>query len=286
MCRFIFYNGESLSLSSLITEPKNSLIYQSVHSSERREPLNGDGFGVAWYPTDGLAQPGLFRSMTPAWNNINLANLAKVVSSHCVLAHVRASTQPGSVCEANCHPFVSGQIAFMHNGQIAELAKVRRALLESLSDEAFEEIQGRTDSELLFAVFLDQLESSAGSASAEELGAALVESFRIVLEFSNRFGDGTEESYLNVAVTNGTNAVTSRFTTEDGYEGESLYWIEGQRYVCEDELCRMRPYENGSPSVVVSSERLDDNPNWTKVPPNHMLLIPAHDTVSLRSIDI
>ncbi len=49
MCRFVMYMGPPLTLASLITEPVNSLINQSIHSREQAEPLNGDGFGVAWY---------------------------------------------------------------------------------------------------------------------------------------------------------------------------------------------------------------------------------------------
>jgi predicted glutamine amidotransferase len=33
----------------LLYSPKNSLILQSYKSKERKEPLNGDGFGVGWY---------------------------------------------------------------------------------------------------------------------------------------------------------------------------------------------------------------------------------------------
>ena len=50
-------------------------------------------------------EPAVFRSITPAWNNRNLQNLARVVASDCILAHVRAATQSSGVNEANCHPF-------------------------------------------------------------------------------------------------------------------------------------------------------------------------------------
>src|SRR5690349_16561066 len=92
VCRFTFYRGEPLPLAQLITEPVHSLIHQSFHSDEREEPLNGDGFGLAWY-VDGSAEPALFRAVTPAWSNRNLRELARVTTSGCVLAHVRAATQ-------------------------------------------------------------------------------------------------------------------------------------------------------------------------------------------------
>ena len=67
MCRLMLYLGPETRLSSLIVEPRHSLIRQSVHSEEREEPLNGDGFGVGWYASELSLEPAVFRSITPAW---------------------------------------------------------------------------------------------------------------------------------------------------------------------------------------------------------------------------
>ena len=122
---------------------------------EREEPLNGDGFGVGWYATELAAEPAVFRSITPAWNNRNLHNLARVVASDCVLAHVRAATQSSGVNEANCHPFRWRRYLCMHNGDIGDFRHVRRKLLASVCDEAFGNVYGSTDSEHFFALYID-----------------------------------------------------------------------------------------------------------------------------------
>ncbi len=160
MCRFTFYKGKPLLLSALLTEPEHSLIHQSFHARERDEPLNGDGFGVAWY-AEGHDEPALFRSVTPAWSNQNLRELSRVTASHCVLAHVRAATQGLQVGEPNCHPFRRDRIAFMHNGDIGGFAAIRRPLLEVLSDGSFNAIRGTTDSEHFFALLYDELAAGA-----------------------------------------------------------------------------------------------------------------------------
>src|SRR5262249_24930171 len=134
MCRFVLYLGPRTRLSSLLVEPSHSLIRQSTSSREREEPLNGDGFGVGWYASDLAAEPAVFRSITPAWNNRNLQNLARVVASDCVLAHVRVATQSSGVNEANCHPFRWRQFLCMHNGDIGDFRLVRRKLLASVCD--------------------------------------------------------------------------------------------------------------------------------------------------------
>lgn len=157
MCRFTMYLGPPVRLSTLLVEPAHSLIHQSYHAEERAEPLNGDGFGVGWYAPDLEERPGLFRSVSPAWNNRNLGSLSRVVCSPCVLAHVRAATKGMEVSESNCHPFEHGRYLFMHNGSVGSFTQLRRPLLASLSDRAFQLLRGSTDTEHLFAVFVDEL---------------------------------------------------------------------------------------------------------------------------------
>jgi predicted glutamine amidotransferase len=87
----------------------------------------------------------LFRSVTPAWSNYNLRELARVTVSYCVMAHVRAATQGLQVGEPNCHPFRRNHVAFMHNGDIGGFGAIRRPLLEELTNESFDAIRGTTD---------------------------------------------------------------------------------------------------------------------------------------------
>ena len=52
MCRFLIYKGaEPIRLSNLLTKPQHSIINQSFDSRlrlDRRRPINGDGFGLAY----------------------------------------------------------------------------------------------------------------------------------------------------------------------------------------------------------------------------------------------
>jgi predicted glutamine amidotransferase len=281
MCRFVFYHGPALRMSSLLTEPTHSLIRQSFASEDRSEPLNGDGFGVAWYVPDLEAEPALFRMITPAWNDRNLANLARVVKSGTILAHVRAATQVRAVAEANCHPFCSGSFAFMHNGDVGGFPRFRRELLAGLSDRAFEAIEGSTDSEHAFAVFLDEI-GHRPAASTAELAGAVERTIARLVELSAKYAGG-EPSYLNLAVTDGKHAVVTRYTTERDYDGESLYVDRGRRYVCENGLCRMVAPDDAGGAVIVSSERLSPDPGWENVPRNHAVLV-GEGAAELRRI--
>lgn len=101
MCRFLVYRGYPLLLEDLVVRPSNSLIAQSLHAKKRNKPVNGDGFGLGWYPLHNDPEPGTFVSIEPAWSNRNLIQLARKVYSQHFFAHVRDASTGMSVAEAN-----------------------------------------------------------------------------------------------------------------------------------------------------------------------------------------
>ncbi len=275
MCRFTLYLGPSIRLSTLLIEPTHSLIHQSFHAAERDEPLNGDGFGVGWYAPRLADEPAVFHSISPAWNNRNLQSIARVVASPCVLAHVRAATAGSAVHQANCHPFQHGRYLLMHNGSIGAYPRVRRQLLADLSDEAFNLIRGDTDSEHMFAIFVDELlkhgeppgEKVEGARPlAERLSATLAR----VLAVVKAHGDGAP-SALNVAVSDGMHAAVSRFTSHPSAPPDSLYTLRDYIYATTSQEFSERKSEEHGQAVVVSSERLTADYTWQAVPPNHIV---------------
>jgi glutamine amidotransferase len=151
MCRWLAYSGSPVLLETLLYGPQNSLVVQSLHSRMGAEETNGDGFGVGWYGN--RETPAVFRSIEPAWNDRNLRELAGHITSGLVFAHIRAST--GSpVQQTNCHPFRHGRWLWMHNGFVADLNRVKRDLVLAVDPALFPDIEGTTDSELLFHVAL------------------------------------------------------------------------------------------------------------------------------------
>ena len=168
MCRWLAYSGAPVLLDDLLYKPKNSLVVQSLHSQLGAETTNGDGFGVGWYGD--RATPGVFRSIEPAWNDRNLRELAGQITSRRVFAHIRAST--GSpVQQTNCHPFRHGRWLMMHNGFIGGLSQVRRDLVLAVDPSLFPEIEGTTDTELLFHLALTHgLEEDPPAAMARAVG--------------------------------------------------------------------------------------------------------------------
>jgi predicted glutamine amidotransferase len=271
MCRFVLYLGKPVTISSLFVEPAHSLIRQSVHADEREEPLNGDGFGVAWYAPEFSPEPALFRSISPAWNNRNLLELSRVTRSGCILAHVRAATQALEISEPNCHPFTIGRFSFMHNGDLGGFAAARKAIIERLPSSLFERVRGTTDSEHLFGLIVSKLAQTQDETS-DHLASALMEGVREAIALSGTHRPG-EHSYLNLVLSNGRSAVACRYTTDLPDGADSLYLNWGKRYVCEDGVCRMLDADEASGSVIVASEPLSEEPGWHAVPTNHLVLI-------------
>jgi glutamine amidotransferase len=115
------------------------------------EPTNGDGFGLGWY--GGGEGPGLYRSVTPAWSDENLRELAAHVESPLFFTHVRAAI--GSpVQQTNCHPFRQGRWLFVHNGYIGDFQALRRELMMAIDPHRFPEVHGSTDTEVVFQLAL------------------------------------------------------------------------------------------------------------------------------------
>ena len=284
MCRFALYLGSPIRVSSLITEPVNSIIHQSFHSHEREEPLNGDGFGLAWYIPELTDEPALFKDVSPAWSNANLLHLARVTRTSCLLAHVRAASPGLPVSHFNCHPFAWRSFAFMHNGTVGGFRSTGRILKSSLSDEAYRWIQGSTDSEVVFAIFCDHHARSTTENALERMIEAL--NGTIVQVESVRKERGVKEpSLLNLAVADGERAVVSRYISRGPDKANSLYLHSGGHYVCEGGVCQMVPASESNHAVIVASEPLSDDPGWERVAPNHLAVVHKDLHVEQRPIE-
>jgi glutamine amidotransferase len=169
MCRFLAYHGAPIYLEDMIASPSHSLIAQSLHASEGKTEINGDGFGLGWYGERDI--PGLFRDLRPAWSDENLRGICQQVRSRLFFAHVRAATGSATT-RANCHPFAAGRWMFMHNGQVGGFSAIRRRVEALIPDEFYALRAGTTDSEALFLAAMGfGLESDAPGAIGAMLSA-------------------------------------------------------------------------------------------------------------------
>jgi len=151
MCRWMAWFGQPLLIEELLFNNPHGIVDQSLHARMGAEPTNGDGFGLGWYGAG--EDPGLYRSVAPAWADPNLRELAAHVESPLFMVHVRAAI--GSpVQQTNCHPFRRGRWLFVHNGFIASFRAIRRDLMLAIDPGLFADLQGSTDTEVVFYLAL------------------------------------------------------------------------------------------------------------------------------------
>jgi predicted glutamine amidotransferase len=272
MCRFVAYQGHPVLLADLLYRPRHSLVAQSYRAERMSQPFNGDGFGVGWYPPEMAPFPCLVRTATPAWASQTLASLSVGISTTRVFAHVRAASPGLAIQESNSHPFQHGRFLFMHNGTVKGFRSIRRRLQQSLPDWAWESLQGTTDSEHAFALFLAELGEPEAERSTADLRDALVRVLGRLVALLDERGANPALS-CNFAVTDGRSTVVCRHAR--GMESGTLYYATGRRYECVEDDGDVIDAGTSVPQVaIVASEPLTRRAgDWHELPESHVLSI-------------
>ncbi|MER5193468.1 class II glutamine amidotransferase [Streptomyces sp. NPDC002755] len=257
MCRWLAYSGTPVLLETILYRPAHSLIDQSLHSRMGVETTNGDGFGVGWYGGEAEdGSPAVVREIGPAWSNRNLREIAGHVRSPLFFAHIRASTGT-AVQQTNSHPFRHGRWMWMHNGAIADFHRMRRDLALSVDPQLFLDIEGSTDSEMMFFLALTLgLEEDPPGAVARMVGLVERTGHAHGVEFPVQ---------MTVAVTDGQRLWAFRYSSQGA--SRSLFYstrVETLRSLHPD-LAFLREVSDETRLIV--SEPLGDLPGaWNKVP--------------------
>jgi predicted glutamine amidotransferase len=138
---------------------------------------NLDGWGYVYVADHGEVH---HRSSAPLTADEQARQQLSGVSARHFLVHVRQKTPGSATAVVNTAPFSdpSGYY-FSHNGYVTGFRDgVRDELLGKLSDTRAAGLAGDTDSEVLFALVLDQLDA----------GAPPVEATRVVADVAERYG--------------------------------------------------------------------------------------------------
>jgi predicted glutamine amidotransferase len=135
-----------------------------------------DGWGVAYWgatdlPASGDAGAGtdlaIVKSQDPAHTSMAFARTVAGVSTDAALLHIRMATPGLAVNLDNTHPFTTGPIAFVHNGEFTPPEAINALIDPDLLSGA----QGTTDSERFFLLVRTHLRDS-DPATALALAAA------------------------------------------------------------------------------------------------------------------
>jgi predicted glutamine amidotransferase len=229
-----------------------------------------DGWGVAYY-VDGV--PHLTRSPLTAVGDTLFHRLSGVVSSETVVAHVRKATQ-GPKTIINCHPFQYGRWVFAHNGDIPAFERVRPALIAEVAPSLRRFILGDTDSEVVFFLFLTQLQEQ-GALSKHHDAKGVLHALNQTLALVRRLGDGPSVAeapcLLTVLVTDGDTLVATQ-------GGRELYFST-HKHRCPDRGdCASLSQECEAPTasghvnhLILSSEPLQGDNVWQALEPGEVV---------------
>jgi len=227
---------------------------ENLSEQSHRDP---DGTGLGYFGADGT--PRLHKAPYAAYEDRCFAREAKSVESATFLAHVRfAST--GALNQRDTHPFLQDRRFFAHNGVIEDLP----ALDEELGDDR-SLVAGDTDSERFFALITRETRAHGGDVEAGIEHAARWIARRLPVYA------------LNLVVTTADELWALRYP-----DTHKLYVLQrtpggqhGDRHLDHSGTAgRMRVHARRlaeAPSVVVASERMDDNPGWRLLEPGELL---------------
>lgn len=255
MCRWLAYSGSPVLIEEVLYKPKHSLIDQSLHSRLGVETTNGDGFGLGWYNPDSQ-NPALFRSIEPAWNDRNLREVASHVESPLFLAHIRASTGT-AIQQTNCHPFRHENWIWVHNGLVNDFHLIKRELALAVDESLYPQMEGSTDSEMLFYLALT-------FGLADDPPSAVERMVGFVEETGRRHG--TEHPIqMTIGTTDGKDVWAFRYSSEG--KSRTLYYSTDVRTIRKLHPERTRLQEISEESRLIVSEPLGDLPGvWNEVP--------------------
>lgn len=275
MCRLVAYLGEPVLMEDVLVKPKNSIILQSLHARETDIRTNGDGFGLGWYAPTISTEPGLFTSVSPAWNDRNLLSLTSKIESPCFFAHIRAASA-GGVTQYNCHPFVNGKWMLMHNGGVQDFIQVKRHLRHLLADDIYHWIQGETDSEHIFALFL-QLSKGKNLDNTQTLVDVVRKTIRTVEELVKEYGT-PGPSYFNLCLTDGHRLLATHYCSSKQHKPVSFHYLTESTFIRNAQRPGMRDLREDAHFVLVASERLTAfNTEWNEIPANHLIVSDHHN---------
>jgi predicted glutamine amidotransferase len=266
MCRLFGMSGGDRRVRATfwLLEAPDSLARQS-----RREP---DGTGVGWFDEEG--RPQLSKQPLPAYADPAFATAARELESTVFLAHIRYATT-GEIEERNTHPFEQRGRLFAHNGVILDLERLEHELA---ADRSL--VRGDTDSERLFALVTRETDRRGGDPGAGIAAAARWVAKHLPL-YAINLVLGTREGLWALRYPD-THELWLLERGAGGPHGDrhlDAASAAGTVRVRSEPLAR-------HPSVIVASERMDEDPGWRLLEPGELIHVgPTLEVGSSIAVD-
>jgi glutamine amidotransferase len=181
---------------------------------------------------------------------------------------------------------------WMHNGVIAAFNLIKRRLMTLLSDELYLHIQGTTDSEAIFMLFLNLLQKKYPDANLRQapvdpfvLKTVMEETIQTLLNWKEELKI-QETSHMNFAVSDGNCIIVTRFTHPSDVTACSLYFASGTQFaVGKDNDYEMLQTDRRQMCHIIASEPLSKSvKDWISVPREHLVMVTKDSSLLLFPI--
>jgi glutamine amidotransferase len=242
-----------------------------------------DAYGFGYYTTGDVL---LGKRPTGAPAPLTVAQLVGEVDTDVLVAHARYATI-GNHKDENTQPFRFRRWLFAHDGGIDGFAKVKPRLLETLPDFLRRNVEGETDTEHAFMLFLkflrddgqlDDLDLESGAA-----GEALSRTVRQIDAWCREVG--AQRSTLNFVATNGRIMAATRRGRPLSYallEGIVPCALHGIASGSPETDARVRPHRQVK--AVCFASRLVQPNGFLEVPESSAVAVSRDLRVSVKAI--
>ncbi|NES19319.1 MAG: class II glutamine amidotransferase [Symploca sp. SIO3E6] len=280
---------------------------KQTYAPQMLKLLNLAGFGMAaWEPKSHNPEvPFIYKTVSVPFFDRNLKVLSQKLQPTCLVAHVRGviSDPSAKINIQNVHPFQykGFKLAMAHNGDLADMDKMKFDLLESIKPEIARNIEGTTDSEWIYALLMSQMEDPTKDLELDEILPALESTLKIIKQVRKKQGIAVA-SWVNLFICDGNDLVATRFTFDFGCYADkidefglgladmSLWYTLGQDYGWHNDEWKLVGSAKNANSVIVASEPLSkDITNWTEVPEYSVLYVKSegdYRQVKIADLDI
>jgi predicted glutamine amidotransferase len=252
------------------TQPVSARFWllEAPGSLEEQSRRNRDGSGIGYFAADGT--PVLDKQPEAAFEDVEFISTARKATSTTFVSHVRYATA-GTLREENTHPFAMAGRLMAHNGGFGELD-----VLEAELGDAGTAVTGDTDSERYFALITRETSRHDG-----DVGAGIAAAAKWIAQTLPLFS-------LNVIVAQSDQLWALRYP--DLYElhvlarqagghqgGRTLHATSAEVHIHSPEL-------EHHPAVVVSSERMDEHPQWDSIAAGELVHVAPDLTVTRKIV--
>lgn len=196
-------------------------------------------------------------------------------------------------------------IAFMHNGVISHFLIIRRAMLSKLSDAAFANVFGSTDSETLAALYITYLTNSGDASTFEneyssaQMADAMHKAVATVLSLQREMIPEKERlpNSLNLCATDGKRLIAYRFRNHATSQPPSLYYSTkagttlNRKFKDHPDGLSATDTDSGKPReehghhlIIASEPSTYKKEDWELIGKNHCIVAEADGSFEERDI--